>query len=315
MKQAGQPLHNLIGKDKHITLYLFKQILFQILFSLGKAQEACEFMHNDLHLKNILLDLPNRTEITKFHEYTHNENTWYVDSKVVITIVDFGLSRINLDDGKIIHNNVHSVFLPSVDIERLASEFSKFKFSSWSNSLNDENCTSEEENKEKKMKRNLLQQMRKGEKIFKLLKHPFFDSLQEKPKKVSDLIGKEEEENSKTINVTSPVTPSEIPPKLCDISASVLSKRSDSLTLSPMSVMLIQKSPVVKTCLPKLSVCISDVAESISTLQQKAFSKAKPVASLFANKENEIKNKITSVLKKRKPLSSVQPAPKKRRLL
>ena len=38
------------------SLYIFKQILFQVLFSLAKAQEACEFMHNDLHLKNILIN-------------------------------------------------------------------------------------------------------------------------------------------------------------------------------------------------------------------------------------------------------------------
>ena len=304
MKQAGEPINNLIGKDKSVSLYIFKHVLFQILFSLCKAQELCEFIHNDLHLKNILIDLPERTAITKYHEYKNETDIWYIDSKIVVTIVDFGLSRITLDDGTIIHNNVHSEFLPNVDTERLAAEFSKFKISSWSNDFSNDSFSSEDEKEEKKQKRNLLQKMRKGERISKLLKHPFFNCLMEKPKKPLDLI------IDSTVSPPSTPKPTEIfTPK------SVISKRTNSLTLSPMSSMLASQnnSPALKTCLPKISVCISEFADSIAAIQQKAFSKTKPISSLVAAKEN-VKNKIGSVLTKRKFRKNSAPEAKRRKL-
>lgn len=47
-----------LSKRSKLTLIEFKSIVFQVLFALACAQQACEFVHNDLHLDNILLQRP-----------------------------------------------------------------------------------------------------------------------------------------------------------------------------------------------------------------------------------------------------------------
>ena len=298
MKQAGEPLQSLIGKGKSISSYMFKHILFQVLFSLAKAQEACEFMHNDLHLKNILIDTPDRTVITKYHEFSNNNNTWFVDSKIVVTIVDFGLSRITKEDGTIVHNEVHPVFLPSVDIEHLSSQFNKFKITSWCRTY-DAPCTEEEEKEQKKLKRALMQRMRKGDAPALLIKHPFFHSMQEKPSQPSDL-----------------VIPANITEKSTKSPNSPTEKRR-SLPPSPMSVILNQNSsPNIHTCLPKLPTeKLGKFLATAKTVQQQVASKTKAVGIMLSeNKENILHKPSMLAKRKREQTNKKKPSSKRRKV-
>lgn len=111
-KDGGRPLSELVRGNYKISVELYRIILFQLLYSLCKAQEACEFVHNDLHLKNILIDFKHE-EMNQFREYKNSKDNspWFVDKSVHVTIIDFGLSRITRDDGSSIHNtNVYSCF-------------------------------------------------------------------------------------------------------------------------------------------------------------------------------------------------------------
>ena len=189
MDQAGEPLVQFLGKDKFISIYLFRQILFQVLYSLKKAQEACEFMHNDLHLRNILIDQPSadsfKSEEERWKKYESQDGNanWWIDSCARITIVDFGLSRISLPDGTVSHNNVHKIFIPTSDVEQIANEFSKFKISKWSDELFPLN--SEQINK--KTKRDIVSKMKKGVPLSKLIDHAFFSPLKVSPISTSEL--------------------------------------------------------------------------------------------------------------------------------
>jgi len=109
-----------------VTLYQYKCILFQILFSLYVAQKECLFVHNDLHLKNILLINHKEEEYISFKD---QNIVWYTTGKVV-KITDFGLSRIQLDNQRIIYNKKRpetEFFSAHADVEKIFSEFSKIK--------------------------------------------------------------------------------------------------------------------------------------------------------------------------------------------
>jgi serine/threonine protein kinase len=104
LEEAGQPLSDF---QAHISFSLFRAILFQVLYALQEAQRACEFVHNDLHAKNILVTLtPCHSSKTTYREYTDpmGNASWFVDQSVHVKIIDFGLSRIKLSDGTIISN-------------------------------------------------------------------------------------------------------------------------------------------------------------------------------------------------------------------
>lgn len=301
MNQAGEPLQSLIGKGKTISLYIFKQILFQVLFSLAKAQEACEFMHNDLHLKNILIDNQKENSLTpKYYSYEDSNGTWFVDSTIIITIVDFGLSRITLDDDTVIHNNVHQHFLPSSDIERLGSEFSKFKISSWSPYLNDI-ASSSEEKEQRGLKRKLMSKMKKGHSASKLIQDAFFDSMKSIP---PNLISKQE-------CITPPQTLSNHADNSDVVLTPLRSTRNQKINdCSPISPVLSNIKSISsgndKSCLGDIPAFSKVVASSIHKIHAKLATKTK-------NKEN-LDFQSSNLLKKRKSSFTELPLAKRRKL-
>lgn len=47
-----------LQQHKHLKLHEYRSVLFQLLFALHIAQQECQFMHTDLHLRNILVSRP-----------------------------------------------------------------------------------------------------------------------------------------------------------------------------------------------------------------------------------------------------------------
>jgi len=80
LEKADLSLNEFLQENNlSLSLGMYKQILFQILFSLHMAQEHCEFVHNDLHMKNILLQqLPETVQGCMF---VYNGTQWFMDRK------------------------------------------------------------------------------------------------------------------------------------------------------------------------------------------------------------------------------------------
>jgi len=115
--------------DNCLSPFLFKYILFQLFFALYQAQSDCEFVHNDLHLSNILFLRTNDADKYCYHV----EHATFLpgrfnrqDAQILIKITDFGNSRARLSDtADIVYNaslDQHSQFHASVDIEKIMSE-------------------------------------------------------------------------------------------------------------------------------------------------------------------------------------------------
>eukprot|EP01126_Amoeba_proteus_P015304 TRINITY_DN16875_c0_g1_i1.p1 TRINITY_DN16875_c0_g1~~TRINITY_DN16875_c0_g1_i1.p1 ORF type:complete len:191 (-),score=26.06 TRINITY_DN16875_c0_g1_i1:264-836(-) len=172
---------------REMTLSQFRSILFQVLFALYVAQKEYEFVHNDLHRKNILLVQPEND--MEYMEFRDGEVTWYVVGHVV-KITDFGLSRIRMDDQRIICDTKmagSSSFDPVRDVEQVFSEFSKIKIqpNSWAPDEDIETFQRDgmnfKEIKSKVIKKNKddWMDLRKGQRrlgftLKELIHHPFF---------------------------------------------------------------------------------------------------------------------------------------------
>jgi len=71
--------------------YSFYSYFIQTLFALDYAQSKCEFIHNDLHVKNIILrDIDTSTNIS----YLMDDQLYTIGTSKIPTIIDFGLSRV-----------------------------------------------------------------------------------------------------------------------------------------------------------------------------------------------------------------------------
>lgn len=86
LEKADSSLNEyLLEHNNTMSLEMYKQTLFQILFSLNMAQEHCEFVHNDLHLKNILLKaLPENVNACMF---IYHGTQWILDAKTMPFLV------------------------------------------------------------------------------------------------------------------------------------------------------------------------------------------------------------------------------------
>jgi serine/threonine protein kinase len=170
---------------KQLSLYDFKCILFQILFALQIAQKEYEFVHNDLHAKNILLMNREKSEYLKICD---GDNTWFT-SGYVVKITDFGLSRIKLPDSRIIYNKnkpESHIFSQCTDIDSVFSIFDNIQILEDSWWCSEEISRNLKKEKIIQRKKKELQQIRKMVRDFSevrlLLIQPFFDELKEKKK-------------------------------------------------------------------------------------------------------------------------------------
>jgi len=170
---------------KQLSLYDYKCILFQILFALHIAQKEYEFVHNDLHAKNILLMNREKSEYLKICD---GDNTWFT-SGYVVKITDFGLSRIKLPDSRIIYNKnkpESHIFSQCTDIDSVFSIFDNIQILEDSWWCSEEISRNLKKEKIIQRKKKELQQIRKMVRDFSevrlLLIQPFFDELKEKKK-------------------------------------------------------------------------------------------------------------------------------------
>ncbi len=107
----------------------FRLVLFQLLYALSVAQREFQFVHHDLHLKNVLLQDQLPGTVMVFQDLG---TTWYVPGPLV-KIADFGLARLRVRDSEpeeIIFNvrdSFSEVFSRDKDVLKLLDELSKKK--------------------------------------------------------------------------------------------------------------------------------------------------------------------------------------------
>jgi len=206
MEYASETLYERV-KSGPLSIGAYKEILFQIVYTLAVAQETLQFVHNDLHMKNILLSksLPSGT-FCKYYDPRNNGTSWYLRRGEIVKLADFGLSRAELPGGELLCNDTNKslAFISSTDVEKVAIEFSRVKMEVCIEDLIDEGIVSQislspEEatkllsSKEAadllKREKLLLSKLRKkmldivGSSISDLLHHQFFDKLKARPKK------------------------------------------------------------------------------------------------------------------------------------
>jgi len=102
--------------------------LFQVLFALYVAQKEYEFVHNDLHKKNILLVEP--SDKNEYSHFCDEDCTWFTTG-LFVKITDFGLSRIRLDNQRVLYNKKRPEtegFSAHTDLEKVIEEFEKDLF-------------------------------------------------------------------------------------------------------------------------------------------------------------------------------------------
>lgn len=159
----------LLGLKYTIPLNEYKCMLFQILYSLEKAQSKFQFVHHDLHLDNIMIKyLTNNVKETVYYV---GEKRYSCKVPYMIKITDFGLSRITISKNQIIYNPKRGdAFDPSIDLIQLSIELKKIKIN-WKDEENEES--------EKKKLGDLKRKLKKisNVNVMELVQHPFFDSL------------------------------------------------------------------------------------------------------------------------------------------
>jgi len=176
-----------------VTLYQYKCFLFQTLFALYVAQKEYEFMHNDLHLQNVLLIQPKKEN--EYVAFKDGDLIWYTTGHVV-KLTDFGLSRIKLENNNVVYNTKQPFtegFFPSKDVEMILSEFTKkmkvvpeswFDESDLELYSEDIDGTDNPKDEIIKLKKRQLTKLRSlarnGSSLHRLLRHEFFSELQEK---------------------------------------------------------------------------------------------------------------------------------------
>ena len=122
MEKADETLKDYIARcTKHesgVTPSFIRSCLFQLLFVLHMAQTTCEFQHNDLHFKNVLLKkLKNESSVCVFH---HNGKAFVSREKYLVKLADFGLSRVKMPNGNIVHNErIGDMFCHTTDVQSL----------------------------------------------------------------------------------------------------------------------------------------------------------------------------------------------------
>jgi hypothetical protein len=157
-----------------LSLIEFKEVAFQLVWALHIAQREMQFVHWDLHARNVLLQRPQGGAVCSFADQA-SDTTWYA-SHWIVKITDFGLSRILLEDDKTVVYNpkqgLSEVFTPGVDIEKVMQNLDGIK-------------TSDLADCEKKLRREFRRELARASRppfdLLRVLRHPFFKDLQTRP--------------------------------------------------------------------------------------------------------------------------------------
>jgi hypothetical protein len=84
----------------------FATLTFQLLWALACAQKQYSFVHNDLHMKNVLLCMPAASEFCQ--AYLDDSNQCWFTEGVLVKVTDFGLSRLTLTSNEVLYNTNNS---------------------------------------------------------------------------------------------------------------------------------------------------------------------------------------------------------------
>lgn len=111
VEKAEGTFEDILKKHDRMSVYVWKVLLFQILYTLASIQEKYpSFIHNDLKIDNILYF---KTKNEGKYSYIINGKKYILnDVKVSLSIWDFGLSCI---DGTIQNSELENIILQRVD--------------------------------------------------------------------------------------------------------------------------------------------------------------------------------------------------------
>ena len=158
-----------------VDLRGYREIVFQLLWALCVAEQEMRFVHRDMHLRNVLLQRPARRTLVS---YTDDDgHTWWTRTWIV-KISDFGLSRIELDDGTVVANPrepLSEAYTPHTDYESLLANLKGIKISDWAD------ATDTARSDVASFKRALSKACTNMTSIRPLLQHKLFDPLRVKP--------------------------------------------------------------------------------------------------------------------------------------
>ena len=158
-----------------VDLRGYREIVFQLLWALCVAEQEMRFVHRDMHLRNVLLQRPARRTLVS---YTDDDGrTWWTRTWIV-KISDFGLSRIELDDGTVVANPrepLSEAYTPHTDYESLLANLKGLKISDWADTP--DSARSDVAS----FKRALGKACSNMTSIRPLLNHKLFDPLRVKP--------------------------------------------------------------------------------------------------------------------------------------
>ncbi|KAL0488200.1 hypothetical protein AKO1_015344 [Acrasis kona] len=108
MERADITLLDYLKKsDFSLLITQFKCILFQVLFTLHVSQQEYDFVHNDLHLCNIMLKEVRRPSDVLHSVFSYEHICWLCPFDLfpfLVKLLDFGNSRIKVPNGEILCN-------------------------------------------------------------------------------------------------------------------------------------------------------------------------------------------------------------------
>eukprot|EP01133_Synstelium_polycarpum_P006719 gene6719-7812_t len=166
-------LKSLTAHRTGMTLARMTSVLFQTIFTLAVAQRDLEFMHNDLHVGNVLLATMPPTK--RYILYRDGDRVWTV-SDVIVKLSDFGLSRMALPpdargERTLVYNHRNQDsrgFMHHSDLANLVTSLGSTKIADLLT----------EENKEKRRQYLALRKdMKSGVPPHYLLSYPIFQSM------------------------------------------------------------------------------------------------------------------------------------------
>ena len=96
----------------------FVEIAFQLVWALWIAYREMEFVHYDLHKKNVLLQKPAKGSVMAYHKSGAGGSSTYYTTEWVVKINDFGCSSVKLANGTHVYNG-KSQPSATTDIESL----------------------------------------------------------------------------------------------------------------------------------------------------------------------------------------------------
>ncbi|KAL6078315.1 Adhesive plaque matrix protein [Balamuthia mandrillaris] len=288
MEYVERPLNSC---QNLLSLEEVREILFQTLWGLAVAENDLEFVHNDLHPRNVLLRSLNRSaedeEEGEGEEEAEEEKSCcvYIDEdgqhfytwRYVVKIADFGLSRIKTERGEILYNKritMQELFMPQTDLNFVAAW-------KWGPTVR---C---------KVLNDLRAKLRKIDaNAALLLKHPFFEPLRQQPNFFSEerctvvsrngLAGIPPELRAQALYPVSEASPPRVPTPLELFPSSPLPSSSSSTTKrgllsSPLPSRLHPSSPFWSP--PPFKGLLSPSRNSTSTSTTKEATSASPFAS------------------------------------